>query len=339
MLRSKKTSGGLGTRAAALALSVGLAVGLSACGSSDDAGGNDSGEDLKVGLIIKTEANPFWVTIREAAQAKADEEGIELIPLAGDFDGDTDGHAAAIENLTAQGVDAIIITPNHSTSLNPLLQQARDAGILTIVLDTETDPVDAVDSTIATDNYAGGVLLGEWAYKVLDGKEPVVGTLDGVPGQKVADDRHNGFIEGFGITDADLAVTQVTDGSQDKGQTAAENAVQAVSDVNTFFAMNEPVARGAATALSQLGNDDVNIATFDGQCQGVQDVKDGKIDATILQYPSKMSEIAIDQVIDWKATGEAPPLETDSGSSLVTDQPVDDVESITSDEALEVCWG
>lgn len=321
--------------------SVGVLAGLTACSASDTEGesGAATTDDVKIGLIIKTESNPFWVTIRDAAQQKAEEAGVELISLSGDFDGDTDGHAAAIENLMAQDVDAIVITPNHSTALNALLGQARDAGILTIVLDSATEPLDAVDSTIATDNYAGGIVLGQWAAEVLDGTEPVVATLDGVPGQKVADERHNGFVEGFGIDDSEIVASQNTDGSQDKGQTAAENVLQAHSDINTLFAMNEPVARGAAVAIEQLGRSGITISTFDGQCQGVEDVKSGKISATILQYPSKMAEIAIDSVIEWKETGTKPEQSIDSGSSLVTDNPVDGVESITSEEALSQCWG
>lgn len=341
MPRSKKITGSAWSRVGISLLAFGLAASLSACsgGSAAGDGGGSDTEDIKVGLVIKTESNPFWVTIRDSAQAKADEEGVELVALSGKFDGDTDGQAAAIENLMAQNVDAIVITPNHSTALNALLQQARDTGILTLVLDTATDPVDAVDSTIATDNYAGGVVLGEWAAASLDGEAPVVATLDGVPGQQVADERHDGFIEGFGIPDGDIVARQNTDGSQDKGQSAAENVLQANSKINTMFAMNEPVARGAAAALSQLGRSDVHVATFDGQCQGVQDVQDGKISATILQFPSRMAEIAIDSVIEWVETGTKPEASIDSGSSLVTDSPVDGVESITSEEGLEECWG
>src|SRR6266540_6206089 len=99
-----------------------------------------------VGLITKTETNPFFVKMREGAQAKADELGVELQSFAGKVDGDTDSQVQAIENLIAAGAKGILITPSDSAAIVPTVQKARDAGILVIALDTPLDPAGAADA-------------------------------------------------------------------------------------------------------------------------------------------------------------------------------------------------
>ena len=104
-----------------------------------------------VGLITKTEGNPFFVKMREGAQQKAAELGLDLRTYAGDFDGDNEGQIAAIESLIAAGAKGFAIVPSDSSAIVPTIQNARDAGLLVIVLDTPLDPIDAADATFATD--------------------------------------------------------------------------------------------------------------------------------------------------------------------------------------------
>ena len=149
-----------------------MVLGLTAC----DGSGSDG---VKVGLITKTDSNPYFVNLREAAKAQADKDGAELIALAGAFDGDNEGQVAAIENMVGQGVKGILTTPNSSTGVLDAIKKARDAGVIVIALDTATDPEDAVDATCATDNKAAGVSQGKWVKAALGGKAPQVVMLDG----------------------------------------------------------------------------------------------------------------------------------------------------------------
>ena len=128
------------------------------------AGMSASAADI-VGLITKTEGNPFFVKMREGAEAKADELGLELRRFAGKFDGDNEGQVAAIESLISAGAKGFAIVPSDSSAIVPTIQQARDAGLLVIVLDTPLDPIDAADATFATDNRKAGQLIGEWAAR------------------------------------------------------------------------------------------------------------------------------------------------------------------------------
>jgi len=332
-------------RAGSLLLAGGLLLGLAGCGSSGEGGGASSGasdSDIKIGLITKTDSNPFFVKLREAAQAEADASGAELIALAGAFDGDNEGQVAAIENLVSQGVQGILITPNSSTGILSAIKQARDNNVVVIALDTATDPEDAVDATFATDNTAAGVSQGKWVKGALGDAVPQVIMLDGTPGGTVDTFRHDGFLEGFGITDdsPEIVGQENTNGDQTKAQTAMENLIQRAPGVNALYTINEPAAAGAYEAIDSAGlTDQVVIGSIDGSCTGVQNVKDGVIDATVMQFPAKMAEEGVKAVVAFAGDGTKPSGFNDTGSQLITDQPVDGLESEDTEWGADNCWG
>ena len=127
-------------------------------------------QDVTVGLITKTETNPFFVKMREGAEEKAKELGVELMTAAGKYDGDNDGQVAAIENMISAGAKGFAIVPSDSKAIVPTIQKARDAGLKVIVLDTPLDPMNAADATFATDNRKAGMLIGQWAKETLGDK-------------------------------------------------------------------------------------------------------------------------------------------------------------------------
>jgi ABC-type sugar transport system substrate-binding protein len=114
-------------------------------------------------LITKTDTNPFFVKMKEGAEAKAEELGVSLKSYAGKIDGDHETQVAAIETCIADGAKGILLTASDTSSIVPAVQQARDAGLLVIALDTPLDPIDAADATFATDNFLAGELIGKWA--------------------------------------------------------------------------------------------------------------------------------------------------------------------------------
>ena len=320
--------------------------GLSACsgdtGTDSGSSGGSSSDDVKIGLITKTDSNPFFVRLRESAQAAADENGAELIALAGAFDGDNEGQVAAIENLVGQGVQGILITPNSSSGILNAIQQARDAGVVVIALDTATDPEDAVDATFATDNLQAGVLQGQWVNATLGDTEPQVILLDGTPGGTVDTFRHDGFLQGFGIEEgaSEIVGQENTNGDQTKAQTAMENLLQRAPGTNALYTINEPAAAGAFEAIDAAGlADQVIIGSIDGSCTGVENVKSGIIGATVMQFPGKMAEQGVQAVVDFAADGTKPSGFNDTGSQLITDSPVDGVESEDTTWGADNCWG
>ncbi|MDQ0946784.1 fructose transport system substrate-binding protein [Streptomyces phaeochromogenes] len=316
---------------------------LTACGSGSESGTASSGSgSVKVGLITKTDTNPFFVKMKEGAEKAAKENGAQLSTAAGKFDGDNAGQVTAIENMVAAGVKGILITPSDSKAIVPAIEKARAKGVLVIALDTPTEPESAVDALFATDNVKAGELIGEYAKAVMKGKTAKIATLDLAPGVSVGVQRHSGFLKGFGIEEKDPSVvcSQDTGGDQAKGQTAMENCLQKEPDINVVYTINEPAALGAFTALKAKGREkDVLIVSVDGGCTGTQAVKDGKIAATSQQYPLKMAAEGVKAVVTYAKDGKKASGYTDTGVTLISDKAQDGVTSKDTAYGLENCWG
>jgi fructose transport system substrate-binding protein len=356
---------GLGRKASrmvAVGSVLALTAGFAACGDDDDGGGGSAasdggGEKIKLGLITKTETNPFFVKMKEGADAKAQELGAELQSFAGKKDGDNESQVAAVESLISAGAKGFMITPSDSKAIVPALDKARQAGLLVIALDTQTEPPDAADATFATDNFAAGEAIGKWAAGKFEGKDAKIAMLDLNPdGVSVDVQRDQGFLQGFGIDVGDvnqigdeedprIVGHDVTDGAEEGGRTAMENLLQKDPDLNLVYTINEPAAAGAYEALKAAGKEkDVTIVSVDGGCPGVENVKKGIIGATSQQYPLKMAEMGVEAISEF-AKSDAKPEPTagkdfvDTGVTLITDEPVDGVESEDTAFGLENCWG
>ena len=308
-------------------------------------------EEIIVGLITKTETNPFFVKMKEGAQAKADELGAKLLTAAGAFDGDNAAQVTAIENMVNAGAKGILITPSDTKAIVPAIQKAREAGVLVIALDTPTDPMEATDALFATDNYKAGLLIGQYAKAVMGDKPVKVAMLDIAPGITTGVLRHNGFIHGYGLAEApsdlpdyvnppEVVCSQDTQGNQAKGQTVMENCLTKDPDINLVYTINEPAAFGAYTAIKNAGKEkDVLIVSVDGGCAGTQGVVDGMIAATSQQYPLKMAVMGVEAVVNFAKTGEKPSGYTDTGVTLITDKPAEGVPSEDTKFGMENCWG
>ena len=195
------------------------ALTLTACGSGSGSSSTSAGSgSIKVGLITKTDTNPFFVKMKEGAEKAAKADGAQLVTAAGKFDGDNAGQVTAIENMVASGVKGILITPSDSKAIVPAIAKARAKGVLVIALDTPTEPQSAVDALFATNNLNAGKLIGQYAKAAMKGRTAKIATLDLAPGVSVGVQRHNGFLEGFGATDKDVACAQDTGGDQHNGQ-------------------------------------------------------------------------------------------------------------------------
>ena len=334
-------------------LIAGTALGLIVSASAAAA------EDVSACLITKTDTNPFFVKMREGAAAKAEELGIALNSYAGKVDGDHETQVAAIETCIANGAKGILLTASDTSSIVPAVQQARDAGILVIALDTPLEPIDSADMTFATDNFLAGELIGKWAAAALGdaAADAKIATLDLAVSQPTVDVlRNQGFLQGFGIdladpnvigdeTDPRLVGSDVTQGNEEGGRRAMENLLAKDPTINVVHTINEPAAAGAYEALKAIGREnDVLIVSVDGGCPGVQNVADGVIGATSQQYPLLMASKGIEAIAAWAKDGTKPEATEgkgffDTGVALVTDKPADGVDSIDTKEGTNLCWG
>lgn len=333
--------------ASTAALSIALGVGPAA-----------AQDDVRACLITKTDTNPFFVKMREGASAQAEEMGIELNTYAGKLDGDVETQVAAVESCIAAEAAGILITPSDSRALVPVIEQAKEAGLLVIALDTPFEPADAAHATFATDNFKAGELIGEWARRSIDNPDIArIATLD-LNASEVSVDylRNQGFLTGFGIDvkdptdigdedDARIVGHDVTNGNEQGGRQAMENLLQVDPSINVVYTINEPAAAGAYEALSSFGlADQATIVSVDGGCPGVEDVGAGIIGATSMQFPLRMASLGIEAIAQYAEDGSIPQPSDgldffNTGVTLVTDQPVDGLDSITSEAAMEECWG
>jgi fructose transport system substrate-binding protein len=299
-------------------------------------------QETVIGLVTKTDTNPFFVKMKEGAVAAAKARGARLMTAAGKFDGDNASQVTAIENMVSGGARAILITPSDTKAIVPAIRKARDAGVLVIALDTPTDPQSATDALFATDNFKAGVLIGRYARAALAGKPARIATLDLAPGITVGKLRHDGFLQGFGIKEGDpsIACSQDTKGDQARGQTAMENCLQKAPDINVVYTINEPAAAGAYQALKAAGREKAAvIVSVDGGCAGVRNVKAGIIAATSQQYPLKMASLGVDAGVEFARTGKRASGYTDTGVTLITDKAIAGIDSRDTNFGMDACWG
>ena len=333
----------VGRRLLAAVAAAGLTLGVAACGGDDGGDGADEGERVTVGLITKRDTNPFFVKMKEAAQEAAKANNVELLTAAGKTDTDNQSQVTAIENMTTRGAKGILITPADSKAIVPAVRKSRAAGVIVIALDTPTEPQSAVDALFATDNKKAGLLIGRWAKQKFDTekKTPRIAMLDLAPGISVGQLRHDGFLEGFGIEDGNPQIVGAvdTEGDTAKGQTGMEQLLQKDPGTNLVYSINEPSGFGAATALRHAGKN-ATIVSVDGGCEAIRNgIKKGVIDATSQQYPQNMAKLAVEAVAKAARGGPKPSGYEDTGVTLITDDPVDGVDSEDSQYGLENCWG
>jgi fructose transport system substrate-binding protein len=334
-----------------LAVGLALPVAWSSAHSTAPTHAAGAAATIKVGLITKTDTNPFFVKMKDGAQKQAKALGATLLTAAGKQDGDAATQITAIENMVSAGVKGILITPSND-SVVPAIKKARAKGVLVIALDTPPNPPSAVDALFATNNFQAGVLIGKYAKSIFAGKTAKIAMLDLFPGPSVGYLRHNGFLSGFGAsgvspkdaqkydTSPQVVCNADSQGDQAKGQTAMETCLQKNPDINLVYTINEPAAAGAYTALKNAGKaGKVTIVSVDGGCAGVRNVKAGVIAATSQQYPLKMASRGVQAVVTFAKTGKKATGYTDTGVNLITKKAVPGVPSKGVAFGLANCWG
>ena len=291
-------------------------------------GGN--GGRTGVSLIIKTQTNPYFVSMKQAAQEAAGKNGVHLSVASGQADGDTQSQINAIDTAIARGDKGILITSNGS-AVNAALRQAKASGLFVIALDTPLDPAKTADVTYATNNFEAGKLIGQYAAAELNGQKAVIAMLDLYDDQVVSVDvdRDHGFLTGMGIDPGSktlnakedrtgtynggeggsytIACHQATQGAVDGGRTAMEQCLSRNPDINVVYTINEPAGEGAYAALKADDHQDkAFIVSIDGSCQGMADVENGIFAADATQYPGKMAQLGVDAIAKIGA-GQQPP--------------------------------
>lgn len=304
----------------ALLMVLVLSFTLVACGTNNGDEGNsdvvetpgetetpEGKEDFTVGFVISTQTNPFFVSLKDGAETKAKELGIELIVL--DSQDDSAKAAANMEDLITRGVDLILVNPTDSDAIVNSVMAANDAGIPVITVDRSSNGGDVL-SYIASDNVAGGKMAGEFIIEQLDGAGKVV-ELEGIAGTNAARERGEGFNEAIGESDIEVVAKQTADFDRVKGLEVMENILQSQPEIDAVFAHNDEMALGALEAIKASGRD-ILVVGFDATDDAVASVESGDMGATVAQQPELIGEMGIEaalKVLQGESIDENVPVE------------------------------
>ena len=288
------------TRLAALAAATALT--LAACGSgngndngdADDGDANGGGSDYSIGLAVSTLNNPFFVALRDGAQAAADEAGVELVVT--DARDDATQQADQVANFQTQQLDAVLINPVDSDAAGPIVSPLVSAGIPVIAVDRAVEGAE-VDAFVASDNVEGGRLAAQALAEAI-GEEGQVVVLQGVAGTSASRERGQGFDEGIAeYPGIEVVAKQPADFDRTQGLDVATNLLQANPDVVGIFAENDEMALGAIQALGTRAGSEVFVVGCDATDDGQAAVADGTMYATIAQQPEELGRAAVEAAV------------------------------------------
>ena len=260
----------------------------------------------KIGLVVSTQNNPFFVTLKEGAVQKANELGYELIVL--DSQNDPSKELGNVEDLLVKGVDVLLINPTDSDAVASSVRAANRSKIPVVTLDRAANGGKVV-SHVASDNVLGGEVAGNYIVEKLGGKGKVV-ELEGIPGTTAARDRGEGFNKAI-AGKLEVVAKQSADFDRTKGLTVMENILQAQPEINAVFAHNDEMALGALKAIEASGRKNIVVVGFDATDDAVAAVKDGKLSATVAQKPAEIGAIGVevaDKIIKKEAVQEKVPV-------------------------------
>jgi len=254
-----------------------------------------SGEGLTLGLSLSTLNNPFFVTLKEGAEAAAAEAGAELIVV--DAQDDPAKEATNIEDLIQKGVDALLINPTDADAIVPSIQKANQAGIPVLTIDRGAAGGEVV-SHIASDNVAGGSMAAEFLCDAIGGSGQVV-ELEGIAGTSAARDRGQGFNDYMSANcgGAEIVAKQTANFNRAEGLSVFENILQAQPDVTAVFAHNDEMILGAIEAAAAAGAEGIVFVGFDAVDDAVAAVEAGTLAATVAQQPDQIGALGVQTAV------------------------------------------
>ena len=246
----------------------------------------------RFGLAISTLNNPFFVTLRDGAQMKADELGVELIIV--DAQNDASRQLNSIEDMIVRQIDILMINPVDAEAIVTAIESANQAGIPVITVDRGASGGEVV-SHIASDNVEGGRMAARYMVEQLN-EEGTIIELEGIPGTSAARDRGMGFNEIIDeYMDVEIVAKQPAGFDRAEGMEVTENLLQANPDVDAVFAHNDSMALGAIEAIEAAGMlDQIMVVGFDAIDDAKDAVREGTLAATIAQKPDEMGMIAVE---------------------------------------------
>ncbi|MGF6952375.1 ribose transport system substrate-binding protein [Neobacillus sp. B4I6] len=248
---------------------------------------------LTIGLTVGTLANPFFVAMSKGVEEAGKELGADVFVESAEYD--LAKQTSQIENFITKKVDVILLNAVDTKGIAAAVQQAKDAGIPVIAVDTNADG--GVDATVTSDNYQAGKLAGEYVIEQLGGKGNIA-IIDGPPVSAVTD-RIKGFEDAIKDSKIKIVAKQNGEGNREKALTVMESILQAnpSGSIDAVFAINDPEAIGVEIAQEQADRkDEFFIVGVDGAPEVTEAMakKGSTIRATSAQSPSDMVKKAVE---------------------------------------------
>ncbi|WP_248959324.1 D-ribose ABC transporter substrate-binding protein [Sphaerisporangium perillae] len=282
-----------------------LTLGLTACGSGSSSEGTSGGSagaggGVKIGMSISTLNNPYFVQLRDGAEAEAKKLGATLTVT--DAQNDASQQVNQVQNFTSQSMKAIIINPVDSDAAAPAVKVAERSSIPVLAVDRGVNNAE-VAQTVASDNVAGGRLAAQELAKQISEKGKVV-VLQGVAGTSASRDRGQGFTEGIkAYPGIEVVARQPADFDRTKGLDVMTNLLQSNPDIAGVFAENDEMALGAIKALGDKAGKAVKVVGFDGTPDGLKAIEAGTLAGSVAQQPQLLGQQAVQNAVK-AANGE-----------------------------------
>ena len=285
-----------------------------------------------IALIPGLTTDAFYITMRKGAEMAAKAVGCELLfQGAPDFNPVT--QVPVLQAVIARKPNAILIAPTDKQQLIAPLQQAVDAGIPVITVDTFIDDGryqngegagDFPLSYIATDNVLGGFLAGLALAKQVDGKGKVY-VSNVKPGISTTDQREEGFKAAMAnFPDITVLETQFNDNDANKAASQVQAVFARNNDLDGVFGANLFSAIGAADGVKALGKQgEIRVVAFDAPSRIVDDLKSGLIDLAVAQHPAEIGYYGVMTAYAVIHGQSVPPL-IGTGATIMTKGNIDD---------------
>lgn len=265
-----------------------LISGLNSCNQT-----SEKKKSNKIAVVISTLNNPWFVVLGESAAARARELGYEAQIF--DSQNNSAKETEHFDNIIAMGYDAILFNPTDADGSVQNVKRAKEAGIPTFCMDREINSRDAATTQLLSDSFTGCVKLGQYFVRQMNKKGNYVEIL-GLVGDNNTWNRSKGFhsvVDEF--PDLKMVAQQSADFDRNKAMDVMETIMQANPDIDAVFCGNDAMALGAYQAVLAAGKaGKVKIFGFDGSDDAINGIAEGKIAATVMQFPVLMSRTSAD---------------------------------------------
>ena len=256
---------------------------LVGCGQSTN---NDT---QKIGLIVSTLNNPFFVDLKTGIENQAKKLGYDVVVL--DSQNDPAKEVSNMEDISVKDVDVVLLNPVDSDSAIASVMVANNLDLPVITVDRAANGGEVV-SHVASDNAEGGKMAAQYLINQLGDNANIV-ELEGIAGSSATRDRGAGFDNEIENSNLNIITKQSADFDRTKGLSVMENIIQSKGDIDAVFAQNDEMALGALKALQDANMDNVLVVGFDATDDAVASVNKGEMSATIAQQPILIGETAV----------------------------------------------